>query len=395
MRLALLVGLLLPHAAGYLVHGIARLPIAPRAPCISMEEAAAAAEDDVSVTITPPEPAEEVPAPVEEAPAPVFGVLDPVFTLKSPEQFTSLRIGGIEKPPTYAEVKAALLAIPEEDEEAMAEFMAVNRDLLDYRFLYMLTSERLRAINTGNQAEAATLEAARRKAVKAAQAFDTPLFGQVAEAEGRLGGLLAQYMQGKTPDADMVAQATGSTPSAIFAFWMVLIAAVAAWEVKLPVESAAAQAKEKIGQLTEIRTILEGNSDIMGIGYVHPVQQLMSTADMIDPQTGKMRTDADANVKESQALLTSLSPDRLDQILTIRRLGCLYCQAQRHGFQAYNPMVQRTAALYDVLMHGKPQPLAAVDIKSPIREYTSTMTKMSQQAEGILRDQGVEIPLFW
>ena len=163
--------------------------------------------------------------------------------------------------------------------------------------------------------------------------------------------------------------------------------------VKLPVESAAAQAKEKIGQLTEIRTILEGNSDIMGIGYVHPVQQLASTADMTTPNR-EDATDADANVKESQALLTSLSPDRLDQILTIRRLGCLYCQAQRHGFQAYNPMVQRTAALYDVLMHGKPQPLAAVDIKSPIREYTSTMTKMSAGG-GILRDQGVEIPLFW
>ena len=81
----------------------------------------------------------------------------------------------------------------------MAEFKAVNRDLLDYRFPYMLTSERLRAINTGNQAEAATLEAARRKAVKAAQAFDTPLFGQVAEAEGRLGGLLASTCRARRP----------------------------------------------------------------------------------------------------------------------------------------------------------------------------------------------------
>jgi hypothetical protein len=68
---------------------------------------------------------------------------------------------------------------------------------------------------------------------------------------------------------------------------------------------------------------------------------------------------------------------------------------QRHGFAAYNPAVQRLAALYDVLLHGAPQPLVAVDIQQKPREVSSDLVKVANRAEPILREAGVEIPLFW
>ena len=58
--------------------------------------------------------------------------------------------------PTYEAVKAALLAL-ESGEEAMTAFMQANRDLVDYRFLYRLTSEKLRAMHTGDTATEKTL----------------------------------------------------------------------------------------------------------------------------------------------------------------------------------------------------------------------------------------------
>ena len=53
------------------------------------------------------------------------------------------------------------------------------------------------------------------------------------------------------------------------------------------------------------------------------------------------------------AMLQKLEPDRTRALAVVRRIGCAYCQAQRHGFQAYNPAVQQLAALYDVLLRGE------------------------------------------
>jgi len=155
---------------------------------------------------------------------------EPVFALSSGENLSSARVGSLAAAPTYAAVLAALLSVQAGD-EPMVAFVQANRDLLDYRFLYQLTADKLRADNTGRLEEAQRLQAARTRAVYATQRFDAPLFKQVAEAESRLGGLLAQYMQGKVAKPSAVVQAAGTEPQAIFAFWMVILAAVAAWEV--------------------------------------------------------------------------------------------------------------------------------------------------------------------
>lgn len=70
------------------------------------------------------------------------------------------------------------------------------------------------------------------------------------------------------------------------------------------------------------------------------------------------------------AMLQRLEPDRTRALAVVRRIGCAYCQAQRHGFQAYNPAVQQLAALYDVLLRGEIVPLFAQDIAAPPREVS-------------------------
>ena len=74
-------------------------------------------------------------------------------------------------------------------------------------------------------------------------------------------------------------------------------------------------------------------------------------------------------------------------------------QAQRHGFQAYNPFVQRSAALQDILLHGRLLPLSGRDIKAATmangRPVESRIIKMANDADPIMKEAGVEIPLFW
>lgn len=316
---------------------------------------------------------------------------EPVFGLASHEQLVSLRVGGLDTTPTYEAVLAALQAV-EDGDEAMAAFTEANRDLLDYRFLYRLTSEKLRAHYAGRADEEGVLSAARARAVKAAQRFDTPLFKQVGEAETRLGGLLALYMQGKRPTAADAVVAAGETPQAIFTFWLVLLAAIAAWEAKLPVAGQEAQARDKLADLSEIRAAVESNDALLVRGGIAPVHTLLATSDALDAATGELRAPDHA---AARAMLPSLAPEALERLLVIRRVGCAYCQVQRHGFQAYNPITQRIATLYDFLLYGKFQPLEAVDLERPPREIDSNFVKMANEADKIVQEAGIDIPLFW
>lgn len=321
-----------------------------------------------------------------------------VFALASAERFSSLRVGSLDAPPTYAAIYEGLrdaAAVGEEGEGGVAAFVEANRDLLDYRFLYQLTGEKLRAENTGNTAAADALAGVRALAVRHCQRFDAALFRQVAVAENALGGLLAQFMQGKTPsDASVLAAAKGNGPQATFAFWMVLLAAMAAWEAKLPVEGVGEQAKAKLAELQTLRVALEGDAALMEAGGIAPLQALFELPDM-SMQLGYSMVGK-AEHEAARAKLAEVAPDAVDRLLVLRRVGCVACQAQRHGFQAYNPMTQRAAALHDILLHGALQPLSSVDIQAPERtSYSSRMIKMARDAQPFLDDQNLEIPLFW
>ena len=399
-RLVLLIGLLLQSAAGltspphFFAARAARTPLlATRLLPLHME-----VEGATDAAETPEEEAQP-PAPPPPPPS-----CEPVFALESRDTLglrVSTQAGTNERTsmPTYEAVRAALLSLGD-SEEVMTAFMQANRDLIDYRFLYRLTSEKLRAMHTGDRATEKTLTEVRARAVRAAQRFDAPLFKEVGEAETRLGGLLAQYMQGKNPTAADVVGVAGETPLGIFAFWMVLLSAVAAWEAKLPLEAVADQARGKLQQLGELRAAVEADDGLLATAGIGPLSRLFRESDVFNPETGAIAPSLQFGMLNARCgqLLVELLPDEVDRTLLIRRVGCLYCQAQRHGFGAYNPMVARAAALYDILLYGEMQPLTAVDTKKPDTDFfnsESGLVTMAAEAEQLMLEQGEETILYW
>jgi hypothetical protein len=321
----------------------------------------------------------------------VLAGCEPVFQLASREVLANQRVGSLAASPTYESVLAALLAAAGGTEgDALEMFVQANRDLLDYRFFYRLTADMLRADNTGDTRRAATLRDARARAVKSAQLFDTPLFKEVGAAEGRLGGVLAQYVQGRPPAPSAVLEASGDTPMAAFAFWFVTIAAMSAWKAKLNVAAVADQAQNKLRELAAVRAVIESAPFAADSG----ITALAALLELPNPAMGNEPPET------ARRLLAELEPEPEAALALVRRLGCTYCQASRHGFKAYNPAVQHLAALHDVLLYGQLQPLLGQDIRArprggPEKVYDSQMVQVAYEADTVLKNAGFEIPLFW
>lgn len=152
-----------------------------------------------------------------------------------------------------------------------------------------------------------------------------------------------------------------------------------------------AQATQKLQELSQIRSALESDDSLMSRAGIAPLVPLAALPDMSSLALGSPSNDA----SHAAALLAEAGADAQQQLAIVRRIGCTYCQAQRHGFQAYNAMVQRMAALHDVLLYGERKPLDAVDIQAPPRSPSSAMVKMANDADAMLQEQGIDIPLFW
>lgn len=335
--------------------------------------------------------AEAIPIPevngaeVAAAPAaPVDDGSDPIFLL--PEGAISLRVGGMRAAaPTYKDVLVAIEKVGETEED-MALFVAANRDLVDFRFLYKMTAQLLRAHNLGDAELSATLRGLRARVVKAAQRFDAPLFRELSEAEGRLGQVLAMQMQGEEVPPATLVTAAGSAPREIFGFWLVICSAIAAWELKLDEPKTADMASNKIKELQVILDVIESGSlaEAGAFGIFPALMRLPS----------QLLEGADHAA--AQALLEELQPDSDLALLEIRRLGCLTCQAHRHAFQAYNPMTHKAGALYDILLRSKLVFLENEDIALPERtEYKSRIAQDAARFE----EQNLVKPelrqLFW
>ena len=98
----------------------------------------------------------------------------------------------------------------------------------------------------------------------------------------------------------------------------------------------------------------------------------------------------------AQLVAETLPKGEEDSLKVVRRLGCLSCQLQRHAFQAYNPLVQKATALYDVLQYGAPQPFVAprtapADAVPPEPNPTSNLIRLAYDADSL------ELPpqIFW
>lgn len=283
----------------------------------------------------------------------------------------------------------ALLAAAEatSDDDDLAEYVQTNRDMLDYRWLYRLTGELLRAQNTGAEARSAELRELRGRIIRLSQRYDAPLFKQIAEAEGRLGQVLGLYAAKQAPPASQIAAAAGQTGTQVFAFWVVVVSAISAWEAKLLVPSVTGMAQGKLDELAEVLGALEAAPGLLASAQLDQLNTLVASPN---------QAMADAAVADATGALAGLGLDDDAAAELLRKLGCLSCQASRHAFQAYNPFVQKTAALYDVLRYGRVQPLSPVDIKQPPRaEYTSNLVKLAVDAEEFAVSQDTSVELFW
>lgn len=61
--------------------------------------------------------------------------------------------------------------------------------------------------------------------------------------------------------------------------------------------------------------------------------------------------------------------------------------------QAYQPLLTKLAAVYDVMLYGAPQRLQAEEIYAPKRtEYVSRLVQMANQAEKV---DEIDVELYW
>ena len=167
------------------------------------DEVVAAPAEAVAV-----EPVAAEPVAVEAVAAEALGGWDSIFPVEQPQLWEAHR--GTARAPSYDQIFQALKAT---SDESLRDFVNVNRDLLDYRFMYQMTGNVLRKQNTGDAAGSAELRTLRDEVLRWAQRFDAALFQAIVAAEGRLGQLLAQYMTpGASPSAEEVVAAAGSKP---------------------------------------------------------------------------------------------------------------------------------------------------------------------------------------
>jgi len=339
------------------------------------DEVVAAPAEAVAV-----EPVAAEPVAVEAVAAEALGGWDSIFPVEQPQLWEAHRVTA--RAPSYDQIFQALKAT---SDESLRDFVNVNRDLLDYRFMYQMTGNVLRKQNTGDAAGSAELRTLRDEVLRWAQRFDAALFQAIVAAEGRLGQLLAQYMTpGASPSAEEVVAAAGSKPLEVFAFWLVVRSAAAAWRLKLGMESVAELAEQKLKELSEVAEAIEAQPEAsMARRSLGQLPQLLAIGDIIVPEAASAR-----------AQLAAIEPEPEAQLRLLRGAGCVACACQRHAFEAYNPMVRQAAGVYDTLLYGEPRGIEGQDIASPKREgFESRLVQMAFEADASLPKEYRQ--LFW
>ena len=87
-------------------------------------------------------------------------------------------------------------------------------------------------------------------------------------------------------------------------------------------------------------------------------------------------------------------PEAEEQLRLIRRVGCVAVACQRHAFEAYNPMTQQAASVYDMLLHGQVRLIEGQDIGYASAEnFESRLVQMAFDADKSLPPEYRQ--LFW
>ena len=359
----------------------------------SRSTAPSAAAEAPPAAETPVEAEAETPEP---AAMPLPDAWEPVFPAEQSQWATHRVVGKSTSGPSIDQVIERLRGVGG-DEQALGEFCRVNRDLLDFRCMYKLTAYMLRAQNT-RAADVDELRQLHNATLRQLQVFDAPLFQAVKAAEGRLGQLLAQYVSaaqggGEPPSAAECTAAAGEAPLEVFAFWLVVRSAAAAWRDKLGQEEVAELASAKLGELVEVAEALEADAALVARGGLVGLPQMLALGEQGPPPAQAARGalaqlvaadggDDDGGAEEAALRVT-------------RRLGCVAAACQRHAYQSYNPMVLHAASVYDVLLTGAAKQMdTSVDIAYAAKaDRQSRLIEMAYEADGTMPPEAMQ--LYW
>jgi len=144
-------------------------------------------------------------------------------------------------------------------------------------------------------------------------------------------------------------------------------------------------------ELDEVRSYIEESPQLMQMSNIGLLARLLRLSD--PSLTG---ADTEASLREVRTIVSDASLSESEVTLLLRRLGCLGVQLQRHSYQAYNPVVEKIQAIYDLMLHGELQPLETVPIHLTPREpgtYQSGLMRLSEEYDDVLDEVGRE--LYW
>ena len=298
----------------------------------------------------------------ESATVPLPDAWEPIFPAEQSQWATHRVVGKTASGPSIDQVIERLRSVGG-DEQALSDFCRVNRDLLDYRCMYKLTAYMLRAQNT-RAADVDELRQLHNATLRQLQIFDAPLFQAVKAAETRLGQLLAQYVSasqgaGEPPSAADCTAAAGEAPLEVFAFWLVVRSAAAAWREKLGQVEVAELAQAKLGELVEVAEALEADAALVARGCLAGLPQLLALGEEGPPPTNQAR-DSLAQVR---AAATTQSPAMASATAMARpqRVACVDGVPRRKRSPAHARMHRRCL---DTAPH-LPLPPASLSLPSP------------------------------
>uniref|UniRef100_A0A7S3EQ74 Uncharacterized protein n=1 Tax=Rhodosorus marinus TaxID=101924 RepID=A0A7S3EQ74_9RHOD len=205
-----------------------------------------------------------------------------------------------------------------EESDQFLETVDANRHLLSTSFLYNLTSILLKYESEMDN-DGDVLRKLRAKVLDACAVMDKPYYRAASDADERV-----REVVGSTDLGSSVVAHSGKTSLEVDWFWVVLHAAIAAWELQGSEGSPSPYQKKVYEQLT---------------GALDAFLALGRTEKLLGEEFKLMTRVFLATAEEKQALLSDLD----DEMLV--RICLLCCRVERLKFGAYRGLL---AKLYDV-----------------------------------------------
>eukprot|EP00177_Eucheuma_denticulatum_P004613 GFKZ01008394.1.p1 GENE.GFKZ01008394.1~~GFKZ01008394.1.p1 ORF type:complete len:479 (-),score=77.25 GFKZ01008394.1:1119-2411(-) len=250
----------------------------------------------------------------------------------------------------------------------LADVVVANRDMVTEKLLYRFTSAILQVENRSTdvdtrEEEAVNMRSLRKDLIAYSWAIDYPLKVEIQRAEARL----LPVLQGTNVKKD-VRKNCGSTQLEVDAFWIVIFAAVAAWEDK---------GKE--------------NKELVNVDIKKQLKAAADACDAVDEVQDKLSPA----LKSLQRILTSTDPsvqatvvEQIDDDIAVR-IGTLAEQVRLLPIAAYGALTSRMMTINDYILKVKygydPPELKPFRFNLPDMERGSKLANFGKSSLGLNR----------